>query len=72
MNDPLDVSLVDTILLIELELTTELMIAATPSDRHLSQDEIDVLLGLAPRVAIPRLRPTRSQQASVAPRPAHQ
>jgi len=48
------------------------MIAATPSDRHLSQDEIDVLLGLAPRVAIPRLRPTRSRQASVAARPAHQ
>jgi len=56
MNDPLDVSLVDTVLLAELELTTELMIAATQSDRHLSQDEIDVLLGLAPRVAIPRPR----------------
>lgn len=54
MYDPLDVSLVDTVLLDELELTTDLIIAATQSDQHLSQDEIDALMGLPPRPAIPR------------------
>jgi hypothetical protein len=54
MKDELDVSLVDTVLLAELELTTNLIIAATRSDRHLTQDEIDVLLEVPGSGTIPR------------------
>lgn len=45
-NDPLDVSLHDRELHDEGALTAHLIIAATESDEHLSQDEIDRLLGL--------------------------
>jgi hypothetical protein len=54
MNDKLDVSLVDTVLLAELELTTNLIIAASQSERHLSQVEIDALLGVPSARTIPR------------------
>jgi hypothetical protein len=50
MSDKFDVSLVDTALLAELELTTTLMVAANESDRHLTPDEVDALLGLPPNV----------------------
>ena len=53
MIDHLDVSLVDTVLLAELDLMTTPIIAATPSAHHWSQEEIDVLLGLSPRGTIP-------------------
>jgi hypothetical protein len=46
--DQFDVSLEDSDLLGEVELTTNLIIAATESEA-LSQDEIDQLLGLPPR-----------------------
>jgi hypothetical protein len=48
MSDRFDVSLVDSALLAELELTTTLMIAANKTDRHLTPDEVDALLGLPP------------------------
>ncbi|QWC83834.1 hypothetical protein KLP28_09315 [Nocardioidaceae bacterium] len=46
MSDKFDVSLEDSDLLEEVELTTSLIIAATESDSGLSQEEIDRLLGL--------------------------
>ena len=46
VNDKFDVSLEDSDLLEEVELTTSLIIAATESDAPLSAEEIDRLLGL--------------------------
>jgi hypothetical protein len=46
MNDQLDVPLEDAELLAEVELTTNLIIAASESESTLSQQEIDRLLGL--------------------------
>jgi hypothetical protein len=46
MDDQLDVPLEDSELLAEVELTTNLIIAATESDAKMSQREIDRLLGL--------------------------
>lgn len=53
MSDQFDVTLEDVALLAEVELTTNLMIAATGSDRPLTIEEIDLLLGVepAPRTA---------------------
>lgn len=45
-RDALDVSLHDSDLHEEVVLTTHLMIAATDSAEHLSQQEVDSLLGL--------------------------
>jgi hypothetical protein len=45
-HDQLDVPLEDSELLAEVELTTNLMIAASGFDRHLSQAEVDLLLGV--------------------------
>ena len=47
MEDQFDVSLEDSDLLGEVELTTDLIIAATESDLPLSTAEIDRLLGIA-------------------------
>lgn len=46
MADKFDVSLEDSDLLAEVEMTTTLIIAATESEDDLSQEEIDRLLGL--------------------------
>jgi len=46
MHDQFDVSLEDGDLLGEVELTTNLIIAASESDDHLSADEIDRILGI--------------------------
>jgi hypothetical protein len=46
MDDQLDVPLEDAELLAEVELTTNLIIAATESESTLSQREIDQLLGV--------------------------
>jgi len=53
MDDQLDVPLEDAELLAEVELTTNLIIAASSSDAPLSQDDIDRLLGLPPSPTIP-------------------
>jgi len=45
-HEPLDVPLVDDELLGEMALTVELIIACGSTDRPLSEDEIDRLLGL--------------------------
>ena len=49
MHDQFDVTLEDGDLLGEVELTTTLIIAASESEDHLSQEEIDRLLGVTPR-----------------------
>jgi hypothetical protein len=48
VHDQFDVSLEDSDLLNEVELTTNLIIAASSSDDALSQDEIDAILGVVP------------------------
>jgi hypothetical protein len=46
MDDQLDVPLEDAELLAEVELTTNLIIAATAAEATLPQDEVDRILGL--------------------------
>ena len=46
--DQFDVSLEDSDLLGEVELTTNLIIAASESDDRLSDDQIDEILGVVP------------------------
>ena len=48
VHDQFDVSLEDADLLGEVELTTNLIIAASECDEHLSQTEIDAILGVVP------------------------
>ena len=49
MPDQFDVSLEDSDLLGEVELTTNLIIAASETDAHLTAEEIDEILGVDPR-----------------------
>lgn len=51
MYDQFDVTLEDSDLLGEVELTTNLIIAASEAEGHLSLDEIDSILGVAHRHA---------------------
>ncbi|MDF9717096.1 hypothetical protein INN71_10915 [Nocardioides sp. ChNu-153] len=46
MNDQFDVTLEDSVLLTEVELTTNLMVAASQSEGSLSPEEIDRILGV--------------------------
>ena len=48
MHDQFDVTLEDADLLGEVELTTNLIIAASEADVHLSTAEIDRILGVRP------------------------
>ena len=48
VHDQFDVSLEDADLLGEVELTTNLIIAASECEEHLSQTEIDEILGVVP------------------------
>jgi hypothetical protein len=48
MEDQLNVPLEDAELLAEVELTTNLIIAASESESSLPQEEVDRLLGLEP------------------------
>lgn len=47
MTEPLDAMLRDHAALEEIEMTSDLMIAASQSDGKLQQDEVDQILGLA-------------------------
>jgi hypothetical protein len=53
MDDQLDVPLEDAELLAEVELTTNLIIAASASEERLSQADIDRLLGVTVVSPIP-------------------
>jgi hypothetical protein len=46
MHDQFDVTLEDADLLREVELTTNLIIAASEADEHLTNAEIDRILGI--------------------------
>ncbi len=46
MVDPFDVALEDADLLVEVEMTTSLIIAASASDGPLDVEEIDRILGV--------------------------
>lgn len=48
MTEPLDQRLRDDDALDEIEVTSRLIIAASASDRRMSQREVDGLLGLLP------------------------
>jgi hypothetical protein len=48
VHDQFDVTLEDSDLLGEVELTTNLIIAASESDDHLSEAQIDSILGVVP------------------------
>lgn len=48
VHDQFDISLEDSDLLGEVELTTSLIIAASETDEPLSLDEIDRILGVVP------------------------
>ncbi len=48
VHDQFDVTLEDSDLLGEVELTTNLIIAASECDEHLSEDQIDQILGVVP------------------------
>ena len=48
MDDQLDVPLEDSELLAEVELTTNLMIAASETEAVLQQAQVDEILGLDP------------------------
>ena len=48
VHDQFDVSLEDADLLGEVELTTNLTIAASECDEHLSHAEVDPILGVVP------------------------
>ena len=54
MHDQFDVTLEDADLLGEVELTTNLIIAASEADERLSLDEIDRILGVVPDPPRPR------------------
>jgi hypothetical protein len=47
VHDQFDVTLEDQDLLREVELTTNLIIAASETDEHLTAEEIDAILGVA-------------------------
>jgi len=48
VHDQFDVSLQDSDLMGEVELTTNLIIAASETDEHLTAAEIDEILGVVP------------------------
>jgi hypothetical protein len=52
-DDNLDLGLTDNDLESEIELVSELVLAATSSDRPLHQDEVDHILGLRPAKVTP-------------------
>jgi hypothetical protein len=54
MHDQFDISLEDSDLLTEVELTTNLIIAASEADGRLSVAEIDKILGVSPAPPQPR------------------
>ena len=66
MYDQFDVTLEDADLLGEVELTTNLIIAASESDDHLSQEEIDRILGIDVARPSPRSRAARRSPQQVA------
>jgi len=63
MDDQLNVPLEDVELLAEVELTTDLIIAASEADASLSKDDIDRLLGLRDDPVISSIPAQRARNA---------
>ena len=59
-RDPGD-NLNDDALESEIELVSELVVAATSSDRRLHQEEVDLLLGIRPLAVQPQDQPKRPE-----------
>jgi hypothetical protein len=58
-QDPGDLN--DVALESEIELVSDLVVAATSSDRRLHQEEVDLLLGVEPRSDQPEDQPKRPE-----------
>jgi hypothetical protein len=65
VDDQLNVPLEDSELLAEVELTTNLIIAASEAETTLPQDEVDRLLGIEGRTE-PVIPPQKTRQRGVA------
>jgi hypothetical protein len=63
MDDQFDVDLVDHALLEELDLTAELIVAASESEAPLSRAEIDRILGVTPAPVVPRPRSAKEHDS---------
>jgi hypothetical protein len=63
MDDQLNVPLEDAELLAEVELTTNLIIAASEADASMDQADIDRLLGVHPSSGSPRSIPAQHSRA---------
>ena len=66
MHDQFDVTLEDADLLGEVELTTNLIIAASETDDHLTTAEIDAILGVVPSAQLTQRPPARPPRSSAA------
>jgi hypothetical protein len=64
VDDQLNVPLEDAELLAEVELTTNLIIAASESDASLPQEQVDRLLGLDPDRARPVSVPPQTRHTA--------
>ena len=69
MHDQFDVTLEDADLLGEVELTTNLIIAASEADEHLTTAEIDPILGVRPSLRLSR--PLVARAVGAARMPCH-
>lgn len=61
-DDKFNVPLEDAELLAEVELTTNLIIAASESDAGLSQEQVDALLGVEPAEDAAPIPPQKRRQ----------
>lgn len=59
VDDQLNVPLEDAELLAEVELTTNLMIAASESEATLTQDQVDQILGVGTSDEAPKTIPSQ-------------
>ena len=62
MDDQLNVPLEDAELLAEVELTTNLIIAATESEALLSEAEVDQILGVVGHAPDPAVIPSQQKR----------
>jgi hypothetical protein len=72
MTDPLSMNPHDEELLVEIELLTELMIAANETDGRVDADTIDLILTDCPQVEKPISKPTAPHQRAGPPGPGLQ
>jgi hypothetical protein len=61
--------LLDTNLRDEIELVSDLVVAASETDRHFTPDEVDALLGLQDEAALPPIERTGGAFDAASPAP---